>query len=58
MQQITFTLDQINQLLGMLAEIPYKSSLQPISMIQQIASGQMQAAQQDAQVPFIDKAEN
>lgn len=58
MQQITFTIDQVNQLLGMLAEIPYKNSLQPISMIQQIAGEQMQAAQQPVEGPLSDKVEN
>jgi hypothetical protein len=60
-QKVTFSIDEINQLLGMLAEAPLKYSLAPTQMVQQIAYAQLQpqqVAQQDAQVPFADKAED
>ena len=41
-QKVTFSIDEINQLLGMLAEVPLKYSLGPTQMIQQIAYAQLQ----------------
>ncbi len=41
-QKVTFSIDEINQLLGMLAEAPLKYSFGPTQMIQQIAYAQLQ----------------
>lgn len=43
MQEIKFTVDQLNQILNQLAEMPYKYSAGLVQMIQQLASEQLRA---------------
>lgn len=43
MQEIKFTIDQLNQILNQLSEMPYKFSAGIVQMIQQIASEQLRA---------------
>jgi hypothetical protein len=39
--QVTFTIEQLNQVLNMLSEIPYKFSQAPINLIHDIAIPQI-----------------
>lgn len=41
MKQITFTLDQVNQILNTLGEMPYKYAVNPIQLITSIAQPQL-----------------
>lgn len=43
MQEIKFTIDQLNQILNQLAEVPYKYSASLVQMIQQVAAEQLRA---------------
>ena len=48
MQEIKFTVEQLNQILNQLSEMPYKFSAGIVQMIQQIASEQLRG---DVQTP-------
>lgn len=41
MKQITFSLDQVNQILNALGEMPYKFAVNPIQLITSIAQPQL-----------------
>jgi len=43
MQEVKFTIDQLNHILNQLSEMPYKYSAGLVQMIQQIAAEQLRA---------------
>lgn len=43
MQEIKFTVDQLNQILNQLSEVPFKYSAGLVQMIQSIAAEQLRA---------------
>ena len=51
MQEIKFTLEQVQQLLGMISDAPLKYSLGPFNFIQEIAQAQLRETQTPPQMP-------